>query len=329
MKTRKTRIAVLGLGLAALAPWAGALAAERAADMFRNGTAYAPDRLDLSIEAFAAADETASPAGGGQGTSALAKGHDGLELGLGPNASELDDANLAKDLQNPVADVISVPMENRVDVGPGNSWRYTLTLQPVIPFELSSDWMVVSRTLLPIVCAQRPDAENPAGAGSRLGGIGDITQSFFFAPKQAVDGWIFGAGPVLRLPSASRDFMGDGRWGAGPTAVVLRQDGSWTYGMLANHIWSFAGWGPQNVNATLINPFLAYTTDSLTTIGVGADATYDWVHNQWAMPVDLTVSQLFRIGEVPVQMGLGGRAYVLRPDGGPSWGTVLTVTLMF
>jgi hypothetical protein len=255
----------------------------------------------------------------------------------GAEKAKVSDADLAKDLQNPVADIISVPLENRLDNGPANTWRYTLNVQPVIPFEISKDWLVVSRTILPIIYASEPVGGEPAldnvsfsavGSGPSVGGIGDVTQSFFFAPKKPTDGWIWGVGPVFRLPTASRSSFGDGKWGAGPTAVVLRQEGAWTYGILASHIWSFAGWGPEDVSITSLQPFLAYTTDSLTTFGVGTESGYDWVGQQWVVPIDLTVSQLVRIGEMPVEFGVGARVYAERPDGGPNWGLKFTVTFL-
>ena len=250
---------------------------------------------------------------------------------------KVSDADLAKDLQNPVAGVITVPLESRADIGPGSSWRYTLTMQPVLPFELTPDWLLVSRTLLPFVYSQSParepsldnPGESPLAPGQKHAGIGDMTQSFFLVPKEPMGGWIWGAGPVLRLPTASYEAFGQGRWGAGPTAVVLRQDGAWTYGMLANHIWSFAGWGPENVSTTFLQPFLAYTTDALTTFGVGSETGYDWVQGQWVVPVDISVSQLVRIGKLPLQIGLGGRVYAERPAGGPNWGLNLTITFLF
>ena len=243
--------------------------------------------------------------------------------------ASISDADLAKDLQNPLADLISVPLEGRLDSGSGNTERYTLNIQPVIPFELTPDWLMISRTILPVVADVSYEKSPIAGESGSGGGIGDITQSFFFAPKQPTDGWIIGAGPVLRLPTASREAFGAGRWGAGPTVVVLRQEEAWTYGMLANHIWSFAGWGPENVNVTYLQPFLAYTTDSLTTIGVGTESGYDWTDRQWTFPIDISVSQLVRIGNMPVEFGLGGRAYAVRPAGGPNWGLKLSVTFTF
>ena len=251
---------------------------------------------------------------------------------------KISDADLAKDLQNPVADVITVPLESRADIGPGSTWRFTMTAQPVLPFQLTPDWLVVSRTLLPVVCAPRPvggepdfdnPGESPVGKGPHMGGLGDITQSFFVAPKSSGGGVIWGAGPVLRLPTATQSSFGQGRWGAGPTGVVLRQQGPWTYGILANHIWSFAGWGPENVSTTYLQPFLAYTTESLTTFGGGSETEYDWVNRQWVVPIDISVSQLVRLGQLPLSVGLGGRYYAERPAGGPSWGVSFTLTFMF
>ncbi|HEX9047832.1 MAG TPA: transporter [Verrucomicrobiae bacterium] len=239
-------------------------------------------------------------------------------------STSLSEADLAKDLQNPVADLISVPLENRFDFGPGTTLRYTLNIQPVVPFRLTENWMVVSRTILPVVYA-----ESPVPGGAALGGIGDITQSFFFAPKEPTAGWIWGAGPVLRLPTATRNIFGEERWGAGPTAVALRQDGPWTYGALVNHVWSFAGWGPENVNTTYLQPFLAYTTDTLTTIGVGTETGYSWTQNQWTVPLDASVSQLVQFGKLPVEFGVGFRVYAERPDGGPNWGMKFTMTFVF
>ena len=251
--------------------------------------------------------------------------------------AKLSDADLAKDLQNPVADMISVPLESRLDVGPGSTTRFTMNLQPVVPFKLTEDWSVISRTIVPFIYQQAPagdpnldnPGESPVGKGPKLGGMGDITQSFFFAPKEPTYGWIWGAGPVFRLPSASRSAFGDGMWGAGPTAVALRQDGPWTYGMLANHIWSFAGWGPENVNTTYLQPFLAYTTASLTTFGVGTESGYSWTQNQWTVPLDVSVSQLVQIGKLPVELGLGARFYAERPAGGPTWGLKASITFVF
>jgi hypothetical protein len=240
---------------------------------------------------------------------------------------EASSAELAKKLQNPVADLISLPLQSNWDFGIGraDAMRYTLNVQPVIPISLSHSWNLITRTIVPFI-----HAESPIPGGDSVGGIGDITQSFFLSPKEPVGGWILGAGPVFLYPSASDDALGSGKWGAGPTAVVLRQEHGFTFGILANHIWSFAGDADRpDVNSTFLQPFLNFTTKTYTTFGVNTESTYDWENKQWTVPINLTVAQLVKLGKLPVQFTLGGRFYAERPSGGPDWGLRFVITFLF
>jgi hypothetical protein len=161
-------------------------------------------------------------------------------------------------------------------------------------------------------------------------GLGDITQSFFFAPKEPVGGWILGFGPALLYPSATNDRLGTEKWAAGPTALALQQKGGWTYGMLANHLWSYAGnENRRNLNATFVQPFISYSTKSKTTFGLNAESTYDWNESQWTVPVNVSVSQLVKIGKLPVQFAVGARYYAEGPSGAPEWGLRFVVTPLF
>ncbi len=245
----------------------------------------------------------------------------------GDESSGNQSDDLAKKLQNPVADLISVPVQNNwdFDIGPADAMRFTANVQPVIPFSVGDNWNLITRTIMPII-----HAESSVPGGSDKSGLGDIVQSFFFSPKDPVGGWILGGGPVFLYPSASDDALGGQKWGAGPTAVALRQDNGWTYGMLANHLWSFAGNDSRSeVNATFLQPFLAYTTKTYTTFGFNTESTYDWEGKQWIAPLNLTVQQMIKIGPQPVAFTLGGRYYAERPDGGSDWGLRFVVTLLF
>ena len=238
--------------------------------------------------------------------------------------------DLAKKLANPVAALISVPFQGNYDgdIGPSDEGeKWTLNIQPVIPISLTADWNLISRTILPVV-----DQEDIyAGAGSQSG-IGDIVQSLFFSPVEPTStGWIWGAGPVILLPTGSEELLSAEKWGLGPTAVALRQKGPWTYGALANHIWSVAGDNDRaDVSATFLQPFLSYTTPTAWTYTVNSESTYDWEHEQWTVPLNLFVSKVVKIGSQLISVGAGVRYYAESPDSGPEgWGGRFMITLLF
>ena len=239
-------------------------------------------------------------------------------------------ADLAKKLSNPVAALISVPLQLNYDekIGPTESGkRWLLNVQPVVPISLNEEWNVVSRTILPVVSQK----DIFPGAGSQSG-IGDIVQSVFFSPKApTAGGWIWGAGPVLLLPTGSDDLLSAKKWGLGPTAVLLKQDHGWTYGALANHIWSVAGDSARSdISATFLQPFLAYTTPTAWTYSVNAESTYDWKDKQWSVPLNLLVSKVTKIDSQLISVGGGVRYWADGPDSGPhGWGFRLVVTLLF
>jgi len=134
----------------------------------------------------------------------------------------------------------------------------------------------------------------------------------------------------MLLPSATDDLLGSEKWGAGPTAVVLKQQNGWTYGALANHIWSFAGDSARSdVSATYLQPFLSYTTKTATTFTLNTESTYDWTNNQWTVPLNFMIQQIVKIGEQPIALTVGARYYADKPDGGPAWGLRFALIFLF
>lgn len=236
-------------------------------------------------------------------------------------------AELAKSLANPVADLVSVPFQSNWDyhVGTNEVTLYTLNVQPVIPVNLNDRYMLITRTIVPYV-SYHPLTPFSPGAG----GLSDTQLSVFLSTRETVNGWILGAGPVLLFPTATSRYTGTGKWAAGPTVVAGRQEKGWTYGLLANQMWSFAG--PENrksVNSLFLQPFLLYTTKTYTTIGVFTETAYDFVGDSWKVPVDAMVSQVLMAGGLPFSVTLGGRYWAETPAGGPDWGFRLNITLIF
>jgi hypothetical protein len=251
---------------------------------------------------------------------------------------------LAKELANPIASLISVPFQGNYDCcfGPLKGGEYTLNIQPVIPISVNAQWNLILRTIVPVIGTGDtypqillPDVGGEPTYHPGIGGtwgLGDTVQSFFLSPKAPTgDGIIWGAGPVFLYPTATSNILGAHRWGAGPTAVALKQQGPWTVGAPANHIWSFADTtsGGADVNSTFIQPFIGYTTPTAFTTTLNSESTYNWLNHRWIVPINLLFGQVVKIGGQPVSFQIGPRYYVTTIDQGARWGVRFNVTLLF
>ena len=245
-------------------------------------------------------------------------------------AALADDEDLAMQLVNPVANLISVPFQGNYNqgIGPaGDGEQVLFNVQPVVPITLNEDWNLISRTIVPVISQQ----EIFPGAGEQFG-IGNTLQSLFLSPSLPVNGFIWGAGPVFYPPTNTDDLLGPDRWGAGPTAVGLWQGGGLTAGMLFNHVWTFAGAEDDpDINATFLQPFLSYTTTDAWTFTLNTESSYDWEAEEWSVPLNGTVSKLVSVGAQPVSIFGGLRYWAVSPeDVGPEgWGARFGFTFLF
>jgi hypothetical protein len=237
-----------------------------------------------------------------------------LLLVLSAPVGAQDDLELAKKTQNPVADLISVPFENHINfgVGPHNDAQNILYVQPVIPFRLTDEWNLISRTVAPVIY----QPELAPGVGDTFG-LGDIQLSLFLSPaKPGV--LIWGAGPVLQFPTATDDVLGQGKWGAGPTAAALTIQGPWVVGALINNVWSFAGDGKRKaVNQMLLQPIISYNLPGGWYVNSIPMITADWkadAGERWTVPIGGGVGRIVRIGPLPLGVDVGAYYNVVRPD---------------
>ena len=244
-----------------------------------------------------------------------------------------DSDALAKAAQNPIASMISLPIQSNtnLNVGPGKHTQEVLNIQPVYPVSLNSDWNLITRTILPFI--SQPELSSGQG---RTNGLGDMQFSAFISPVAPTQGgWIWGAGAIVQLATATSDVLGQGKWGAGPTAVALKIDGPWVYGALANNVWSFAGDGNRrSVNQLLIQPFVNYnvpgrpgfyiTTSPIITADWKADSS-----QRWTVPIGLGVGQIMKWGTQPDNLQAAAYNNVDRPDGAANWNLRVQVQFLF
>lgn len=238
-----------------------------------------------------------------------------------------DGQALAKKVANPISDLVSVPFQMNWDtpVGPNDQTRFLLNLQPVMPFTISEDWNLVARIIAPFL--SQPSLAPGAPADS---GLSDILASLFFSPREGAVMW--GVGPVISLPSTSQPTLGTEKWAAGPTAVIVRQQSGWTYGALWNELWSFAGNKSRgDVSQLFVQPFCAYTTQTLWTITLSSESTANWYAaggERWTVPIIFAASKLSSFGTFPASYQFGGGTYVARPDDTPEWKARFAITIL-
>jgi hypothetical protein len=239
-------------------------------------------------------------------------------------AEESSTAALAEKLQNPVADLISVQFQNNFDFGVGENsgTLYLLNFQPVIPLHITSEWNYIVRPVLPFI-----STSNVYGPGY-VTGLGDLEIESFLSPvKPGPFGIIWGMGPTSILPTATQRKLGGDVMTLGPSGVALWQKSGWTVGALMTQNWRVAG--PGEYNASYFQPFISHIFKTATTIALDSESTYDWLGEEWTISFNNTYSQLFKIGKIPVQIGLALQYYAQSPVPGQQWGMRINITPMF
>jgi len=241
--------------------------------------------------------------------------------GGGQNAQDL-----AQQAANPIADLISLPLQNNTDfnLGPHDRTRNVLNVQPVAPF---AGGRLVTRTILPFVWL--PDVSSESGSVSS-GGLGDIVFTAFYVPTS--DSFIWGVGPVLQFPTGGEK-RGTEKWGLGPSAVLLGQSADWTLGVLANNVWSFAGDSKRNdVNQGLLQYFIVRQLGDGWYVNAAPILTVNWKAgkgDKWVVPFGAGGGRLFFAGRLPINTQVGAYYNAVKPDVGPDWQFRIQVQALF
>jgi hypothetical protein len=248
--------------------------------------------------------------------------------------STSDDATaLAKKLQNPVGNLYSIPFQGNTnfDYGPNKGTQELLNIQPVIPLHITPDWNIITRTILPLIWqpSLQPAQTVPFG-------LGPTSFSAFLSPSQPNNGWVWGVGPVVQLPTITSKTLGSNVWGGGPTGVLVYLKGHYVAGVLVNNVWSLGGSlgraGTRYDNLTF-QPFLNYNLSKGWYFGTSPLVTANWLatgDHAWNVPLGVNAGRVIKIGgKLPVNFQLGAYANVIRPNYGATWQLKTQMTIIF
>ena len=245
-------------------------------------------------------------------------------------------AELARAAQNPVANMYSLPFQNNTNfnwgLGPVEETQNVLNIQPVLPFEVTDDWNIITRTILPVISQPGPIP----GVG-RETGLGDLVFTAFASPSNP-DKWplgkvLWGLGPAVLMPTATDDRLGSDKWGLGPSIVVLGMPGNWVIGTLVNNIWSVGGSGDQDINFFFSQWFANYNLPNGWYLTSAPIITSNWKANsgnKWTVPVGGGVGKIFRVGKLPpMNFSVQGYYNAVRPDVVGTWTLRTQLQVMF
>jgi hypothetical protein len=268
-----------------------------------------------------------------------------------PEKASDDTSSLQKATQNPVASLISVPLQNNSNfgIGPNDRVQNVLNIQPVIPLRASKDWNLIIRWIVPILWQPAPGTQNLEVFGIEEGtpsylaaqnalkkvgvfGLSDMQPTFFLSPAKPGK-LIWGVGPFLILPTATSSVLGQGKLSMGPSVVALTQPGNWTIGALINNAWSVAGSGGRaDVNQMLLQYFVNYNLKKGWYLSASPIVTANWKAssgNQWVVPLGGGVGRIMKLGPQPVNITAQFYGNAVHPAGGSPWSMRLQLAFLY
>src|SRR5271165_3153676 len=253
-------------------------------------------------------------------------------------AAAANPEELRKESQNPIANLISVPVQENWNfgIGPANRTQNVMNIQPVIPFSVSKDWNLITRWITPIIYQPLPVPQPPGPPVQQTGvyGMGDMNPSFFLSPKKSKVTW--GVGPTLVLPTATNTtYLGQGKLSIGPSVVALVQPAHFTMGFLANNYWSVAGHSDLNkpaVNQFLLQYFVNYNMKKGYYLVTAPIITANWRETnggRWVVPFGGGAGRIMKLGFQPVNIQAMFYGNAVHPPGASPWALKLQLAFLF
>jgi len=166
-------------------------------------------------------------------------------------------------------------------------------------------------------------------------GLAPTTFSAFLSPKNTVNGWLWGVGPIAQLPTNTSKTLGSNVWGFGPAVVVVKLAGPIVAGGLVNNVFSLGGTsGPGGTQYSLftVNPFFNYNFGEGWFVGTAPIMTANWTSSgqKWTLPVGAQAGRLIKIGgKLPVNLLVGVYYNALRPEFGATWQLRTQIAIIF
>ena len=248
--------------------------------------------------------------------------------------SKANESDIAKESENPIGNLTVLPFENYTNfgVGPHDGAQNILEFEPVVPIHLNQDWNLITRAVIPVVW--NPD----------LSPFPSVPQAFaptdfsaFLSPRNSSNGWTWGVGPIVQLPTATSPTVGSSVWGLGPTAVVVHTSEHIVAGLLVNQVWSLGGAdagrpGGKRYATFLAEPFFNYNFGhgwfAATAPIITDDETLSG--RKWTVPVGAEVGRIIKVGgKLPVKFSLGAYYNVVTPQFGARWQILSQVAVIF
>ncbi|MGD2133843.1 MAG: hypothetical protein PVI23_13695 [Maricaulaceae bacterium] len=273
---------------------------------------------------------------------------------------ELTAEQISRLMDNPVGELVMMPIQyDRLTVEEAFTGSEqvieTVKIIPTYPVRVG-DWNLVNRAAfsfarLPIdtdafadvgtqsdtldVSIDGPPLVSDPFAGS-TSGFGDLAYVGLFTPRESTpigDGqFIWAAGPTMILPTASEDFLGQGKVQVGPAFAAAYLGRDWTVGVFPQHWWSVSGDDDRpTVSQTNIQYFVYRKLPNQWSIGASPNISIDWTDDDGAavnFPIGIGLNKTLFLGRVPARVGVEASYYALRDDDAiaPEWGLRFSIT---